>query len=1160
MWIVQLALRRKFTFIVVSMFIALLGILTIFRTPTDVFPNIDVPVVSVIWQFGGMPPKEMEGRIITVSERAMTTTVNDIEHIESQIFPGVGVIKIFFQPGANAQAGVAQVTAINQTLLRAFPPGTTPPFIIQYSASSVPVLQLGLSSKTLSQTELFDFGINFLRTRLATVQGASIPLPYGGSGKQISVDMDMAAIQAKGLSPSDVINAVSAQNIISPSGTMKMGEREYTIRSNIQPDTIEDFNDLPVKIINGAVVKMRDVAFVHEGHAIQTNMVTQNGQPGVLIVALKSGNASTIDVVKRLKEALIALKPTIPPGINIEMLFDQSIFVTASVQGVVREAVIAACLTALMILLFLGSWRSTLVVATSIPLSILSSLILLGALGQTINIMTLGGLALAVGILVDDATVEIENTNRNLAMGNKTRTRAILDGAQQIAGPTFVATTAICIVFIPVVFLSGAAKSLFQPLAMAVVFAMMSSYFLSRTLVPVMVQFFMRKDAERIIAEEGEEHAEFASPVDEPVTPADEKNNHHAPQNGSSPHPAPAPIRKKELPPLRGIEGLIWNVHHAFNHKFNQFRAVYIRALTWALHHRAVTVVLFVLLFVVSGCLLPFIGEDFFPTVDAGQIALHVQAAPGTRLEETAHLFYQVREKIHSVIPQKEIRTVLSNIGLPLGGVNLAFSNSPTIGSLDGDILIDLKPNHSPTADYIEKLRDLLNKSFPNATFYFVPADITTQILNFGLPAPIDIQVVGRDPSNFAVTQEIARRVKLIPGAVDVHVHQVTTVPQLDLHIDRERAQVFGLTQKDVVGNILTSLVGTGQVTPSFFLDPKNGVSYSVQVQTPQRSINSIDALQNTPIIPSTQAGATSLSSAAPTQLLGNIATVSRSVGPQIVNHYNVQPTFDVYASASGRDLGGVSRDINKILAQMQKTIPKSTTVVVRGQVQSMNSSFLGLGLGMIFAVVLVYLLMVVTFQSWLDPFIIITALPGALSGILWMLFVTQTTFNVPSLMGAIMSIGVATSNSILLITFANERRLAGDTALHSAIAAGYTRLRPVLMTAFALILGMLPMALGLGEGGEQNAPLGRAVIGGSTLATFTTLIFVPLIYSILRSRETPVDEEQVEIDRYIKDQETQRQKHLDDAEAESLHQAELRDKAIAEESGSQDKQDAVPA
>ncbi len=1145
MWIVQLALRRKFTFIVVSLFIALLGILTILRTPTDVFPTIDVPVVSVIWQFGGMPPKEMEGRVITVCERAMTTTVNDIEHIESQIYPGVGVIKIFFQPGANAQAGVAQVTAINQTLLRAFPPGATPPFIIQYSASSVPVLQFGLSSPTLSQTELFDFGINFLRTRLATVQGASVPLPYGGAGKQISVDMDIPALQAKGLSPSDVINAVSAQNLISPSGTMKMGEREYVIRTNTQPDAIEDFNDIPVKIINGVVIKMRDVAFVHEGHGIQSNIVTQNGRPGVLLIALKSGGASTIEVVKRLKETLEKLKSTFPPGVHLEMLFDQSIFVEASVQGVIREGIIAACLTALMILLFLGSWRSTLVVATSIPLSILSSIILLGALGQTINIMTLGGLALAVGILVDDATVEIENTNRNLAMGGKTLTRAILDGAQQIAGPTFVATTAICIVFVPVVFLTGAARSLFQPLAMAVVFAMMSSYFLSRTLVPVMVQFFMRKDAERIIAEHEEEDTEFGGIEAETAISHDASHDGTGAHNGTQPH---ASKRKKQLPPPRGIDGIIWGIHHRFNHQFNNFRSLYIRALRWSLDHRGITAALFTVFFLLSFCLIPFIGEDFFPTVDAGQIALHIQGAPGTRLEETAHLFHEVEKKVHTVIPANEIKTVLCNIGLPLGGVNLAFSNSPTIGALDGDMLIDLKPNHAPTGEYKVKLRSVLNHSFPNATFFFEPADITTQILNFGLPAPIDIQIVGRDPGNYAFAKEIAQRVKSIPGAVDVHLHQVTTVPQLDINIDRQRAQVFGLTQKDVVGNLLTSLVGTGQVTPSFFLDPKNGVSYSVQVQTPQRNVSSIQDLQSTPLIPGAQASASSLSSAAPTQLLGNVASISRNQGPQIINHYNVQPTFDVYVSAVGRDLGGVSRDINKVLDAMNKKMPKSTTVVVRGQVQSMNSSFFGLGMGMIFAVVLVYLLMVVTFQSWLDPFIIITALPGAISGIVWMLFVTQTTFNVPSLMGAIMSIGVATSNSILLITFANERREAGDSALHSAIAAGYTRLRPVLMTALALILGMLPMALGLGEGGEQNAPLGRAVIGGSTLATFTTLIFVPLIYSILRSKKTEIDEEQVEIDRYIKDQETLRQKHLDDAEAESLQQAQLRERAENEE------------
>jgi multidrug efflux pump subunit AcrB len=1155
MWIVQLALRRKLTFIVVAMLVALFGVVTIVRTPTDIFPNIDVPVVTVIWGFGGLPPKEMEGRMITICERAMTTTVNDIEHIESQIYPGIGLIKVYFQPGANPQAGVAQVTAINQTLLRIMPPGTTPPLILQYSASSVPILQVGLSSQTLTQTQVFDFGTNFLRTQLATVQGASIPLPYGGASRQIMVDLDIPALQAKGLSPADVINAVSAENLIAPGGTVKIGAREYNVVTNEQPETIEAFNDIPVKTINGAVVKMRDVAFVHEGHAVQTNLVTQNGQPGVLMTVLKSGNASTIDVVDRIKTALKAAQATVPAGVHVEQMFDQSVFVKASVQGVIKEAVVAACLTALMILLFLGSWRSTLVVATSIPLSILTSIILLGALGQTINIMTLGGLALAVGILVDDATVEVENTNRNLAMGGRTLTRAILDGANQIAVPTFVATTCICIVFVPVVFLTGAAKSLFTPLAMAVVFAMMSSYFWSRTLVPVMVQFFMRKDVDRIVAEESGERIrcpEMPNPDpkadgDHYVADASHGADHGSEVNGAG-HETNGSAHNghdghdghaKEVPLPRGIDGLIWRIHHAFNHQFESFRERYCGMLTWALNHRPFTIGVFIVFFLASFCLAPFIGEDFFPNVDAGQITMHIQGPSGMRLEETAHLFHRVENEVRRIIPKEELKNVLCNIGLPSSGINLAFSNSATLGTLDGDMMIALNEDHHSTQGYVDKLRDDLSARFPEASFFFEPADITTQILNFGLPAPIDIQVTGRDPGNVALTREIERQVRRIPGAVDVHMHQVTDAPELDIVIDRERAQALGLQQKDVVNNLLTSLVGTGQVTPSYFLDPKTGVSYSVVAQTPQRSVSSISDLQNTPIIPSSTAAGSQINSVSQPQLLGNIATIRRGAAPQIVDHYNVQPTYDVYASVSGRDLGGVASDINKILDKMHSHLPKGTTIVVRGQVQSMNSSFLGLGLGMIMAVALVYLLMVVNFQSWLDPLIIITALPGALSGILWMLFVTRTTFNVPSLMGAIMSIGVATSNSILLITFANERRHAGDSALVAAQSAGFTRLRPVLMTALALILGMLPMALGLGEGGEQNAPLGRAVIGGSTVATFSTLFFVPVVYSILRRKRTPIDEELVEIERFVKDEETLRQEQQDAAVAESLRLAE---------------------
>ena len=1204
MWIVQLALRRKFTFVVMSLFIALLGILTCFRTPTDIFPIIDVPVVSVIWSYGGLSPEEMEKRIVTTNERAMTTTVNDIEHIESQSLPGVAVIKVFFQPNASATAGVAQVTAICQTLLRAFPPGTTPPLILQYSASNVPVVQLGVGSKSLGEQQLYDLSINTIRTAMVTQQGVSIPLPYGGKPRQVSVDLDIPALQAKGLSPSDVGNALGAGNLILPAGTAKIGDKEVYIHLNSQPTVIDDLNNIPIRVANGAPVYIRDVAHVHDGNAVQTNIVNQNGKRAALLTILKNGQASTLDVVNRVKGVLPRVKTLVPPELDLQLLFDQSVFVKASVQGVIREAVIAACLTALMILLFLGSWRSTLVVATSIPLSILSSLTILGALGETINIMTLGGLSLAVGILVDDATVEIENTNRNLAMGGKSLTRAILDGANQIAVPTLVATLSICIVFIPVFFLSGTAKYLFTPLALAVVFAMMSSYLLSRTLVPVMVQFLLPKDIERIVAEEaGQKHTcddELPEEEDDKGKEKREEGKEGQAQKGaassapasSAPHPSslpagaalyeasptnehslPTPTPHAQvydaspagehalMPPQKDgaenkdgetkkdgqkqdkdgtdkdqnsppqnkkagigahIDGFIWGIHHRFNHLFESFRDRYCTALTWALTHRLIVGVLFGVFFLLSFCLLPFIGRDFFPRVDAGLIRLHIKAQPGTRLEETEHLFSRVEGVVRQTIPNGEIDTIIDNIGLPVGGVNLAFSDISTVGSMDGDMLISLKEGkHGPTDGYTRLLRSKLNRQFPEAGFQFLPADITTQILNFGLPAPIDIQVVGRDPSNYSLALQIAQKVKSIPGAVDVNVHQVVNAPQLNVNIDRAKAGLVGLSERDAANNLLLSLTGNGQSAPSFFIDPKTGVSYNVNIQTPQRDIRSVEDLQNTPILPSaTTATQVSAASAPTPQLLSNIADFQHTRTPQVINHYNVQPIFDIYLSTEGRDLGGVASDVDKALEPFRKHLPRGTTLDIRGQVNSMNSSFLGLGLGMILAVALVYLLMVVNFQSWVDPLIIIMALPGAASGILWSLFITHTTFSVPSLMGSIMSIGVATSNSILLVTFANERRLEGDTALQAAQAAGFTRLRPVLMTALALILGMLPMALGLGEGGEQNSPLGRAVIGGSTLATVTTLFLVPIIYSLLRRKQPEIDKNEAEIDKFIEDEE----------------------------------------
>lgn len=1046
MWIVSLALRRPYTFVVMALLMLLLGVLSIDRMSKDIFPEINIPVVTVIWTYPGMSPDEMEKRIVTICERACTTTVNDIEHIESQSLNGVSSIKIFFQPNAKIEAAVAQVTAISQTLLRIMPPGITPPLIIRYSASNVPVLQASVSSDTLSEQQLYDYGVNFIRTQLATVQGASVPLPYGGKARQIMVDIDPEALFAKGLAPSDVSAAISAQNLILPAGNAKMGEREYSVRLNSSPDTIEGLNNIPIKQVNGAMVYIRDVAHVRDGYGVQVNIVRKEGKRSTLITILKNGGASTLDIVERVKRALPRIQATLPSELKIQLLFDQSLFVRASLNGVVKEALIAACLTAAMILLFLGSWRSTFIVAISIPLSILCSVIVLNLLGQTLNIMTLGGLALAVGILVDDATVEIENIHRNLAQ-RKPLEEAILTGAQQIATPAFVSTLSICIVFVPVFLLTGAAQSLFVPLAMAVVFAMLASYLLSRTLVPTMVKYLLRKEIH--IYQELEAHEEKTASY-----------------------------------------GLIWRIHHVFNRGFEWFRVHYQDWLYWSLHHRILVSGLFVLFIIGSFALLPLIGQDFFPQVDAGQFRLHVRAPVGTRLEQTEVLFGRVEDVIRQTVPTNELELISDNIGLSAGGVNIAFSDSATVGPADGEILVALKEGkHGPTGEYVKKLRKVLKTSFPEATFFFQPSDIVSQILNFGLPSPIDIQIVGRSQKeNLEIAQQIQARVAKIVGAVDVHLHQITGSPDLLVKVDRERAEQIGLTQRDVANNLLISLSSSGQVSPNFWLNPENGVSYTVAVQTPQYKMNSISALGNTPINGSKGTG-----------LLTNLATVERKNSLAVVNHYNVQPVFDIYANVQGRDLGSVADEVNKIIAEFTPKLPKGSTIIVRGQVESMRSSFIGLGSGLIFAILLVYLLMVVNFQSWLDPFIIMMALPGALSGILWALFVTQTTISVPSLMGAIMSIGVATANSILLVTFANQQRALGKTAQEAALAAGFTRLRPVMMTALAMIIGMLPMALGFGEGGEQNAPLGRAVIGGLIVATVATLFLVPIIYSVLR-------------------------------------------------------------
>ena len=1083
MWIVRLALRRPYTFTVMAILVVLMGIVTITRMATDIFPKIDIPVVSVIWSFPGVAPEEMEKRFVTVTERAMTTTVNDIEHIESQSYNGVSVIKVFFHEGAKVEAGVAQITAITQTLLRILPPGTTPPLILQYSASNVPILQLGLTSKTLSEQQLYDLGLNFIRTQLATVQGAQVPLPYGGKSRQVMVDIDPQKLFGKGLSPADVSNALNAQNVILPAGTQKIGDREYNVRLNSSPELLQALNDLPIKQVNNATVYIRDVAHVRDGFAVQTNIVAQNRVRSALLTVLKSASASTLDIISRVKAALPRIKATLPPELDITQLFDQSIFVRAAINGVLKEGVIAACLTALMILLFLGSWRSTLVVATSIPLSILCSIIILSALGQTMNLMTLGGLALAVGILVDDATVEIENIHRNLAM-KKPMVRAILDGASQIAVPAFVSTLCICIVFVPIFFLSGTARFLFQPLAMAVIFAMLASYFLSRTVVPTMVRFLLREHLDEI-------DTSLAHGFDDPNGSEEKIDDRH---------------REDRTAPRRSVLGQIFGflggIHEKFNHVFEKLRARYVNALRWCLEHRRVVFAGMGAMVLISFSLIPFLGRDFFPAVDAGQFRLHVRAPAGTRLESTQERFFQVGHAIREVIPPNEIQNVLDNIGLPTSGINLAFGDSSTISSADGEILVALNPNHKPTAQYVRILCGKLHRDFPDMEFFFSAPDIVSQILNFGIPSPIDIQITGRDPKGYDIANQIKTRVAQIPGAVDVHVHQLVHGPDLRVNVDRTRAEQIGLTQSNVAQTMLISLSSSGQTAPNYWLNFQNGVNYQVAVQTPQYKVDTLQDLKNTPVV-------------APNlprpELLGNLATVERRESPVIVNHYNVQPVFDVLANVQARDLGGVADEVSKVVDSFKSKLPRGTFLSMRGQVQSMNSSFAGLGAGLIFAIVLVYFLMVVNFQSWTDPFIIIMALPGALCGIIWMLFLSGTTLNVPSLMGAIMAIGVATANSILVVTFANDERCAHENknSFDAALAAGFTRLRPVIMTALAMIIGMLPMSLGLGEGGEQNAPLGRAVIGGLLVATVTTLFFVPVVYSLLRKKEFTCDEDE---------------------------------------------------
>jgi multidrug efflux pump subunit AcrB len=1054
MWIVRLALRRPYTFVVLALLIAVTGGLSVMTMPVDIFPKINIPVISVVWSYGSLPPNEMQDRITTIVERALTTTVSNIEHMESQSVRGTSVIKIFFQPGADINAAIAQVTALCQSVVKPLPPGITPPLILQYNAASVPVLMISLGSDQLSEQEIGDLGNNFIRGQLVTVPGAAVPPPYGGKNRVVNVDVDPDALYARGLSAQDVLTATLRQNTIVTPGTAKMGPIEYDIGINSSPALIQDLNDIPIRYVNGVLVYVRDVGFVHDGFSPQTNLVRRNGRHSALLPILASGNASTLSVVSGIRNLMPTIQAGLPKSLSVDFLFDQSVFVKAAISGVVREGLIAACLTGLMILLFLGSWRSTLIVATSIPLSILASISVLYAMGQTLNVMTLGGLALAVGILVDDATVEIENNHRHMDMGTPLR-RAILDGAAEVATPAIVATLAICIVFVPIFLVTGVGGFLFSPLAMAVVFAMLASYVLSRTLVPTMFMYLM---------------------------PAEERTREAAASGGTP----------------RSIFG---RISHGFNAGFRRLSAAYEGALDWGLEYRWVTMVAFLVFAIGSLFLYPFLGRDFFPTVDAGQIRLHVRAPAGTRLEQTEAYFQQVEDYIRQVIPAGELAVITDNIGLP-SNINLAETDSATVGPSDGEILVALNATHGPTAAYLTPLREQMPRRFPDLEFFTQPADIVSQILNFGLPAPIDIQISGpiqESDTNYQLARQIARELSGVPGAVDVHVQQILSSPRIMIDTDRQVAQQVGLTEQDMANSVSVSLSGSGTATTNFWLNYQNGVRYPVIVQTEQHRVSSMDDLQRMPIAAGGQA---------PPQLLGNLATISRTTTPLSMNHYNVQPVFDVYANTQGTDLGSVSDAVDTIVAKYSAKISKASTITVRGQVQSMKQSFRQMALGIGFAILLVYFLMVVNFQSWLDPFIILLALPGALAGILWALFVTGTTISVPALMGCIMAIGVATSNSILMVTFANEQRqpaLGGRDARMAALLAGRTRLRPVLMTALAMLLGMLPMSLGLGEGGEQNAPLGRAVIGGLLVATAFTLFFVPIAYSVLQ-RKPPLD------------------------------------------------------
>ena len=1045
MWIVRLALRRPYTFIVLAMLIVLLGVFSILRTPTDIFPNINIPVISAIWSYTGLPPDDMANRIVANAERYAQTTVNDVEHSESQSLPGISVVKYFFQPNVNEELAYAQITGVSQTLLRQAPPGTTPPFILAYNASTVPILQLALESPSLSEAQIFDMANTVVRPSLATVAGASLPYPYGGKQRQIQVDIDPEALRSKGLAAADVSNAIGAQNLIIPAGTEKIGDIEYNVKLNSSPLNVSDLNDVPIRDVNGTVVFVRDVANVHDGSSPQTNLVRLNGRHAVLMSVLKTGSASTLQVVESIKRLLPGIQAQLPQDLKVTATADQSLFVRAAVSAVIREGVIAAALTGLMILLFLGSWRSTLIITISIPLSVLTSIICLSAIGETINIMTLGGLALAVGILVDDATVAIENINWHLEQG-KAVEPAILDGAQQIALPALVSTLCICVVFVPMFLLTGVSRFLFVPLAEAVVFAMLASYLLSRTLVPTLAKYWLHKHVE-----------------------------HEA-----------AP------------DGVFARFQHGFEHRFAAIRDSYRDMLAAGLHHGLTFIVAFMVIGSTTFVLLPWLGRDFFPSVDAGQVRLHLRARSGTRLEQTAILVDEVEAQIRKIIPSDELDTLVDNIGVPYSGINLSYSTSAPIGPGDADVQIALRlDHHRPTVEYVRALRAQLRDQFPSTSFSFLPSDIVSQILNFGLPAPFDVQVVGinlTDNRNFA--NALLTKLQTIPGAADLRIQQAFDYPQVNVTVDRVNAAQLGFTQQDVATNVLISLSGSQQTAPSYWVDPKTGIEYNVATQAPQYRLTSMQDLAVTPVTKGTGGSQ---------QLLANLATIDRGVGQAVVSHYDARPVIDIYGSVDGTDLGTVSDAVQRQVEAVRHELPRGSNLTVRGQIETMRTSFNGLAYGMIGAILLIYLLIVVNFQSWLDPLIIISALPAALAGMVWMLFVTHTTISVPALIGAIMCMGVATANSILVVSFARERLDQGVEAAAAALEAGFGRFRPVLMTALAMVIGMLPMSLGLGEGGEQNAPLGRAVIGGLLFATFATLLLVPVVFSVIHGRFTGV-------------------------------------------------------